>query len=52
MVNGIVVDLYVNSGCHNNDQAADVALSYIDNGKLCNHIHIRTVQEFDRKTSN
>ena len=26
------MDVYTNSGCHNNDQAADVAMSYIDNG--------------------
>ena len=28
------MDVYTNSGCHNNDQSADVAMSYIDNGLL------------------
>ena len=38
-VNGIVMDVYTNSGCHNNDQAVDVAMSYIDNGLLLAHTH-------------
>ena len=32
VVNGIVMDIYTNSGCHNNDQATDSAMFYIDNG--------------------
>ena len=32
VINGIVMDVYTNSGCHNNDQACDVAMFYIDNG--------------------
>ena len=26
------MDVYTNSGCHNNEQGADIAMSYIDNG--------------------
>ena len=32
VINGIVMDVYTNSGCHNNDQACNVAMFYIDNG--------------------
>ena len=27
------MDIYTDSGCHNNDQCADFALMYVDNGK-------------------
>ena len=33
IINGIVMDIYTDSGCHNNDQSADFALLFIDNGK-------------------
>ena len=32
MINGVVLDVYTNSGCRNNDQFAGVAMFFIDNG--------------------
>ncbi|XP_065894835.1 uncharacterized protein [Dysidea avara] len=39
-INGIIMDVYSDSGCHNNDECVDLAVAYLDNAYHIPHWHV------------